>query len=543
MPKTAAGADVERSVSEQLDALFAPWNRMDSPGLVVGVARAGTLLYRRGFGMASLETGVANTPRTRMRIGSTSKHFTALLALLLAEEGKLDIDAPIRTYIPELSGPGGDPTLRQLMQHRGGSRCYIDLSFIAHGQSLVPPGVALAAQSRQRGRNFAPGEAMIYNNGGYHLLSIAIERVGGAPFETLLADRLLIPMRMADTASIPSDLVITQGIATMHVPLPGGRWRRGLFSSEEVKGEGAMVSTVDDMLRWMEHLRRPARFGSPATWQALQAPAAGVGASAGAYALGLYIADYRGLRTISHSGGVIGGTSQMLTLPDFGVDIIIMVNGAPAADPVKLAEQVVDIVLADEVGEVKPTIPAGDYAAFLADWWSPETGMVYSLVDEGGVLKLEICKNPLLRKPLERAPDGRVILPELSMSELCLELDGAAEPDRLGISFAGKAAIYQRLPTEPANPGAFASAIAGRYYSGDANATATIAYEAGKLAIRLSDPFGGVDANLTPVGENVAIAWPLVNIWCALSFIRRDGVVTGFSLNSERTRKLEFERI
>ena len=75
-----------------------------------------------------------------MRIGSISKHFTCLLALLLAEDGKLDIDAPIRTYIPELTGPGGEPTLRQLMQHRGGSRCYLDLGFIGHGMAVPPAG-------------------------------------------------------------------------------------------------------------------------------------------------------------------------------------------------------------------------------------------------------------------------------------------------------------------------------------------------------------------------------------------------------------------
>src|ERR1700679_3416902 len=126
--KTAEAEAPAKSVTEQLDALFGPGNRADEPGLVVGGVKDGATIYRRGFGMASLETSVANTPKTRMRIGSTSNHFTCLLALLLAEEGKLDMDAPIRTYIPELTGPGGDPTVRQLVQHRGGSRCYLDLA-------------------------------------------------------------------------------------------------------------------------------------------------------------------------------------------------------------------------------------------------------------------------------------------------------------------------------------------------------------------------------------------------------------------------------
>ena len=118
-----------QGIAEQLDALFAPWRRTDEPGLVVGVVRmAEKLIYRRAFGMASLEHAVANTPTTRMRIGSTSKHFTCLLALLLAEEGRFDLDQPIRSYVPELAGPGGDPTPRQLLQHRGGSRCHLRAS-------------------------------------------------------------------------------------------------------------------------------------------------------------------------------------------------------------------------------------------------------------------------------------------------------------------------------------------------------------------------------------------------------------------------------
>lgn len=80
-----------------------------TPGLVVGVAQRGRPLYRRGFGLASIELGVANTPWTRMRIGSTSKHFTCLAALLLAEEGKLDIDTGVRRYFPACKRRSASP--------------------------------------------------------------------------------------------------------------------------------------------------------------------------------------------------------------------------------------------------------------------------------------------------------------------------------------------------------------------------------------------------------------------------------------------------
>src|ERR1700712_4198459 len=105
-PKTGVAA---------LDDVFKPVNRSDAPGLVVGVARHGKPIYRSAFGLASIEHGVANTPWTRMRIGSTSKHFTCLAALLLVEDGKLDIDVDARRYLPELPETADKPTLRQFM--------------------------------------------------------------------------------------------------------------------------------------------------------------------------------------------------------------------------------------------------------------------------------------------------------------------------------------------------------------------------------------------------------------------------------------------
>ena len=82
----------EPTMINKLDELFKPWSRSDSPGGVVGVMYKGKLLYRRGFGLASIEHAKANTPTTRMRIGSTTKHFCSLSIMLLAEEGKLDIN-------------------------------------------------------------------------------------------------------------------------------------------------------------------------------------------------------------------------------------------------------------------------------------------------------------------------------------------------------------------------------------------------------------------------------------------------------------------
>jgi D-aminopeptidase len=529
-------------VTEQIDALFAPWRRSDEPGLVVGVVKDGRLIYRRAFGMASLEHAVANTPTTRMRIGSISKHFTCLLALLLSEEGKFDLDKPIRAYVPELTGPGGDPTPRQLMQHRGGSRCYLDVGFISRGFSPPPLGTVLKAQARQQGRNFAPGEAMIYNNGGYNLISIAIERVGGAPFEQQLKARLFDPVGMPDTASVPTDNDIIPGVATFHMPRRGGRWRRGLVWTEELRGEGAIVSTVDDMLRWMAHLRARDRFGSSSTWAQLTELPRNADGRLGGYALGLGVGKYRGLDIVQHSGGVAGGTAQMLLLPNDGLDVFIMANGARDADVVTLSHQIVDIVLADHVGPETPKVAAEDYKPWLGDWWSPETRMVYSLVDQRGSLALTMAM-AALGSPLERTADGNLVQPTTGIGEIEIR-PGPGET--LTIRFGPGAATYERLSARPEDHAAFAAAAVGTYFSHDADATATITAEGEGLTIRTSDGLGELMAPLIPLSASVAYSKPtslLAQLRTTISLDAENGRASGFQLCTSRTRNLEFRRL
>ena len=115
------------------------------------------------------------------------------------------------------------------------------------------------------------------------------------------------------------------------------------------------------------------------------APAAGADLSLGAYAAGLHIADYRGLRTVSHSGGVLGGSCEMLTVPDRELEVVILVNGAPGADPSALALKVVDSMLAGHLQPPPQPPSARDYAGYLGTWWSRETGMVYGLVEAGEI--------------------------------------------------------------------------------------------------------------------------------------------------------------
>src|SRR5256885_5489535 len=112
---------------KKIGAIFSDLDQCHLPGVAVGIAIGGKPVYRKGFGLASMELPVVLSPSTRMRIGSTSKHFTAFAYMLLCEEGKAGIDDPIGKFLPELHPVARRVTMRQLMGNTGGLRDVCDI--------------------------------------------------------------------------------------------------------------------------------------------------------------------------------------------------------------------------------------------------------------------------------------------------------------------------------------------------------------------------------------------------------------------------------
>ena len=556
MTHSLQSSGVAASLQDRLggvDALFAPYHRTDAPGCVVGIALGGHTVYRKAFGMASVQHGVANTPGTRMRIGSTSKHFTCLAALLLAEEGRLDLDAPARAALPDLDLPTlqGMPTLRQFMQHTSGWRCALDLAMIGNGMALMPTGWMPAAAARQQGVNFAPGMGQIYSNLGYHLLSMAIDRAAGRPLEAFLRERVFGPLGMADTEGVPSDHVVTPGRASNHHPGPGGGWRHALMITEEIRGEGHIVSTLDDMLRWLAHLRGPKRVGSDATWAQMLAPTVLANGHRSPYALGLMRHDYRGVEVIHHAGGVAGGNSDMLTVPAYQLDIVMMTNGLPVGMR-DLTPKIIDLLLPDQLGPEEPKAEIARFQHLAGARYRGRSGLMIGFGAAGDWLGLSVMDNPPLQ-PL------RVVGGELQLgfetgahSHLCLhaadlapQADGQA-PATLEIRDAGRAEQLIRLPSSPPLALEAGAALLGHWVSPDLAATAEIAAEGDGLVLRLSGEYSAQRVlPLTPLDDGVfGVGEPhLPMLRLVLSRDDESGpCATRFFLNGLRTRHLAFVR-
>jgi CubicO group peptidase (beta-lactamase class C family) len=540
-------AAIGKSTVAALDEIFQVANRGDAPGLVVGIARHGKPLYRRGFGLASIEHGVANTAWTRMRIGSTSKHFTCLAAMLLVEEGKLDIDIGVRRYLPELPALPGEPTLRQFMTHTGGFRCYLDIGAISSAMAITPKGVGLAAQVRQRDVNFAPGDMMLYNNGGYHMLSLVIERVSGIPFERFLEERIFAPLGMVDTRSVPSDFEIHRGMATLHVPGLEGGWRRGIFPTEEIRGEGAMISTIDDMLSWLSHLRGPHTVGSDDTWSQMTTPTRLNNGTVNPYALGLMVHRYRDVDVIHHAGGVTGGTCQMITVPSHALDIIIMTNGITAS-PVDLAYRIIDELVGDDaLGAREPRAARARFPNLLGKrYYDPAS----HLLVEFGAVDDKLGLGVMNGVPVALRDEDKTLrlgFEDVAMGPYVLErsvLDGQlTAPDTIEIAESGWKRQLELLPDNA--PLDAAAPLAGRYRSQDLDANAVIVRENDTWKLRIFGVHGMNDLVFEPLSANVfGVTHPeLAKMRLVLTADRDGDRVHEFFIHSGRTRHMRFERI
>ena len=528
--------------SKALDAQFDPYDLPDAPGGAVGVALRGKVIYSRAFGVANVELSVPNTLRTRFRIASITKQFTCLTALLLAEEGKLNIDASIRTYVPELGAQSGEPTLRQLMNHSSGYRCYIDLGFIADGPIAHPAFNALELQLQQRRANFPPGERVLYCNGSYSLLSLAIERVAQRPFAEVLRDLVLQPLDMLDTTLVPSDFEVHARLANLYIRR--NSWRRWMFFSEGMSGDGGLISSVDDMLRWACHLRNPKVVGSEESWKQMLSPTVLPNGHVSGYSLGLELDTYRGAKLIRHSGGVVGGTSHLVIVPEFALDIFVVTNGS-AAIVTELGFQIIDTVLGAELGPKPEDPPADKYRHLLGQYHCSRTGMLLGLVEFKGCIALSLVGGPPI--PLSETPEGLVapFLKTMAGDWLIPRAAGSgARDEALMVSDCGHEDAYRRVEAK-ATPEVPMRDLQMCFYSPELKARARFRLASGQAELRIHGPFGVSHWELRPMTRDLyVVANRTFPIWTAAINLRRDdqGVVA-FEMSSKRTRELAFHRI
>ncbi|HUJ07026.1 MAG TPA: serine hydrolase domain-containing protein [Streptosporangiaceae bacterium] len=305
--------------AEFLAALAAP----DEPGLAVGIYRDGQLVASACAGCAVPEHGVPITEHTAFDIASVSKHVTSACLLLLADDGLVDLDADIRGALPELAL--AEPvTLRQCLTHTAGLRDYGALCEIAG----VP--VAGLTEDRfmdlmvgQRELDFPPGSAFSYSNTGYALAAVLVRRVTGGSLADFAAERVFGPLGMARTHVRDDVSLLVPHLADGYLAAGDGFRRRDV--TEELTGDGAIVTTVADLARWHSFMTSGEVLGAGIRDRLLDRCVLTGGTKIG-YALGLESIEIAGHPAWWHSGSWAGYRAAVLYLPGQRAGVSVLAN-------------------------------------------------------------------------------------------------------------------------------------------------------------------------------------------------------------------------
>jgi CubicO group peptidase (beta-lactamase class C family) len=534
------------SIDSRIAAIFAPFARTDAPGCVVSVFRAGAVLYTGGFGMADVSHDIPLTDTTRMAIASMSKQFTAMAVLLLEAEGKIRLKDDIRRYIPELPVFGQPITIRHLLNHTSGLRDYWNLFDMAGWRTsdVETQTDLLWLLHRQEGLNYPTGTEFLYNNTGYSLLALLVERVSGTTFRRFVTERVFGRLGMAHSDVKAEVGQVVKGLATGywgHDPA-ALRVARPPFS---FTGPTGVVTTVRDLARWDANFYAP-RVGTRALLDSMSTPQRLDDGTTIGYGMGLFIGTHRGRRMISHAGSDPGYKADFIRFPEDSLSVAVLCNAFDIA-PTPLALQVADFYLpatarattappvsAPEVmpaPDISSRIPVRTLAGL---YWNNTSGGLHRFFEENDQLVLD------------GGGEGRFPLAALGNNAYRL----TAAPRRFVFTFVQRPGVpialevdvegspprtYARVPeaTRAATP---LGRLAGTYYSRELDMTWTLVLHAGKLVLQrprvepvpLTNLFGNVF-----LSENGFL----------LEFSRdKSGKPVSVDVTTERVRRLRFTR-
>ena len=375
---TARAQQPNDSLRPKLDRVFAAWSSKDGPGCSVGASRDGKTVYEAGYGSANLEADVPITPASIFHAASVSKQFTAMAVLLLAREGKLSLDADVRTYLPELPDYGHRITLRHLLTHTSGLRDQWDLLAIARGrfeEDRITEADVLDIVTRQKALNFVPGTEYLYSNTGYTLAGTVVRRVSGKSLREFADERIFKPLGMTRTHFHDDYTMLVKGRTSAYEREQDG-WHVGI-PNFDTYGATSLFTTVGDLLKWQENFRHPV-VGDDDILRQMQTSAVLANGDTTGYGLGVQIGAQSGMRLVGHSGADAGYRSYTGRYPEHAFAVAVLCN-ASSSDPAGLASQVANIYLSRFAKPTTPpvattTLTPQQLARFAGIYVNPVTG-------------------------------------------------------------------------------------------------------------------------------------------------------------------------
>ena len=345
-----------KTLEAKVDQLFAESSKPDSPGAAIAVVKDGEIVYKQGYGMANLEYNIPITTTTIFDIASVSKQFAAFAIATLSDEGKLSLDDDIRMHLPDVPDFGGTITVRHLLHHTSGLRDWVQSLVIAGDvmEDVISFKHILKMVRDQKALNFEPGAEFLYSNTGYNLLAEVVETVTGDSFREWTNTHIFKPLDMTNSHFHDDHQMILKNRAYSYQAVENGGFKHAVNNTTAL-GSSSLYSTVEDLAKWILNFD-DTRIGTQTVIEQMHQRGVLNNGEQIDYAFGLNIGEYRGLKTVGHSGSWRGFRSHLIRFPDQKFGIVILCN-LDTFNPLSLAEKVADLYLADVFAPVEASEP------------------------------------------------------------------------------------------------------------------------------------------------------------------------------------------
>jgi CubicO group peptidase (beta-lactamase class C family) len=324
----AKPAPLDRAALEAtIDRLLNAHVKLNSFSGSVLLASAGKPLVAKGYGYANIEWQIPNTPSTKFRIGSVTKQFTSMVIMQFREQGKIKLEDSVCVYVTPCPAAWKPVTIHHLLTHTSGIPTYTGIPSWREA-NMVPMTIdQMVAIFRDLPLQWTPGDRFEYNNSGYFLLGVVIEKIAGKKYEKAVQEMIFTPLDMKDSGYDWSKTILPRR-ASGYTGRGAALQNAAALDMQQPYSAGSLYSTVEDLLKWDQALYTEKLLPSAAKkvmWTPFKDN----------YAYGWIVAPpapalFGGHQRIAHSGGINGFSSVIVRLPEPNVTVIVLSNNDSA---------------------------------------------------------------------------------------------------------------------------------------------------------------------------------------------------------------------
>ncbi|HTE01569.1 MAG TPA: serine hydrolase domain-containing protein [Mucilaginibacter sp.] len=331
---------------KKIDSLFKQWNTPKSPGFTIGIVRNDSLIYAKGYGLANLEYNVPNTPETIFHMASVSKQFTAYAIVLLARQGKLNLDDDIRKYLTWFPDLKQKITIRNLLNHTSGIRDQWQLLAMAGTRldDVITEEQIVKVLSKQQALNFKPGDEWSYSNSGFTMLGEIVRSVTGKSLRQFTDSAIFKPLGMNNTHFHDDYTEIVPNRSYSYGTNGKNGYVNAILSYSNA-GATSLFTNINDMSKWVINFYDH-KVGDQKDIEQLTQKCVLNNGKVQDYAMGISNDEYRGQKRYSHNGGDAGYRTSVEVFPDLKMGFIVFSN-LGETDPTGKANALANLFIKD----------------------------------------------------------------------------------------------------------------------------------------------------------------------------------------------------